>query len=155
MYVNHAATSPLSMPVTEAVEGFMAERQGRAADAAINNFASFQEVWAATRQQVAELLSTEASRIAYTSNTSSGLNVFARGLDWQPGDRVAVPGPGEFPADVYPSNMNLEAQGVTVDLDPARGKHLHAGGHRSDAHAADPRADVLVGAVRLRLPRRS
>lgn len=116
IYVNHAATSPLSTPVTEAVEGFMAERQGTDPDAAINNFASFQEVWAATRQQVAELLSTEASRIAYTSNTSSGLNVLARGLDWQPGDRVAVPG-CEFPANVYPF-MNLEAQGVAVDLIP-------------------------------------
>ena len=116
LYVNHAAVSPLSRPVTDAIQAFMAERQGAHPDAAINNFTSFQEVWAATRQQVADLLATDATRIAFTSNTSAGLDVLARGLDWQPGDRVAVPG-CEFPASVYPF-MNLEHKGVTVDFIP-------------------------------------
>jgi selenocysteine lyase/cysteine desulfurase len=49
-------------------------------------------------------------------NTSAALNVLAEGLDWQPGDRIAVPG-CEFPTNVYPF-LNLQDRGVTVDFIP-------------------------------------
>ena len=46
-------------------------------------------------------------------NTSTGINVLARGLDWEAGDRVAVPA-CEFPANLLPW-LALEHQGVFVD----------------------------------------
>lgn len=112
LYLNHAATSPLSRPVVKAVEGYLDQRHGTQ----IENFEQVQPLLARTRDRAARVLGTGAERVAFVQNTSTALNVLARGLDWQPGDRVAVPG-CEFPANVYPF-MNLERQGVAVDLVP-------------------------------------
>ncbi len=43
-----------------------------------------------------------------------GLNLLCQGLNWQYGDRIAVPD-GTFPANVHPF-MNLASEGVSVDF---------------------------------------
>lgn len=116
IYVNHAATSPLSQPVIEAIEAYLGERHGADPEAPIQNYEAFQEVQGQTRKRLARLVGTTPDRIAFARNTSAGLNVLAKGLDWTPGDRIAVPG-CEFPANVYPF-MNLEREGVVVDFIP-------------------------------------
>lgn len=111
-YLNHAATAPLSRPVREALEARIEARQ----DAAINDYPSFQKLVEQTRDRAARLLGTEAGRIGFVPSTSYGLNLAAAGLDWEPGDRIAVPG-CEFPANVFPFKR-LEDRGVEVDLIP-------------------------------------
>lgn len=115
-YVNHAAAGPLSRPVKEAIESMVAERHGARSDGSVNDFERYLSIWSAARERAADLLHTDSDRVAFAPNTSAALNVLARGLDWQPGDRVAVPS-CEFPANVYPY-MNLEDQGVAVDFIP-------------------------------------
>lgn len=115
-YLNHAAVSPMSRPVREAIDAYVAERHGADPGAPIANFESFQPVIEETKGRVAELLATDAHRIEFVPNTSAGLNVLARGLDWEAGDRIAVPD-GAFPTNVYPF-LNLEEQGVSVDFVP-------------------------------------
>lgn len=115
-YLNHAAVSPMSRPVREAIDAYVGERHGAGPEAPVENFESFLPVIQDTKDRVATVLGTEASRVEFVPNTSAGLNVLARGLDWKAGDRIAVPD-GAFPTNVYPF-LNLEAEGVEVDFVP-------------------------------------
>jgi selenocysteine lyase/cysteine desulfurase len=115
-YLNHAAVSPVSRPVREAIDAHVAERHGAAPDAPIANFESFQSMAGEAKERAATVLGTDPGRVEFVPNTSAGLNVLARGLNWQEGDRVVVPD-GAFPTNVYPF-LNLEDQGVAVDFVP-------------------------------------
>ncbi|PSQ79187.1 MAG: aminotransferase [Bacteroidetes bacterium QS_1_63_11] len=115
-YLNHAAISPMSRPVREAIDAHAAERHGADPEAPIANFEAFQPVMTETKERMAEVLGTESARVEFVPNTSAGLNVLACGLDWEVGDRIAVPD-GAFPTNVYPF-LNLEEQGVAVDFVP-------------------------------------
>ena len=112
IYLNHAATGVLSRRVTRVVQRYLAERHG----GNINNYAELAPVLEATKEQLARLIGAPPTRVEFMSNTSSGLNVLAEGLDWQEGDRIAVPA-CEFPANVYPF-LNQERHGVAVDFIP-------------------------------------
>ena len=116
LYVNHAATAPLSRAVREQIDRYVDERHGASPEAPIENYEQFQSVQGQTKKQIARLLGTVPDRVAFARNTSAALNVLAQGLDWQAGDRIAVPG-CEFPANVYPF-MNLERHGVELDFIP-------------------------------------
>lgn len=115
-YVNHAAVSPVSRPVKAAIDDYVAERHGADPEAPVENFESFMPVMAETKERAADVLGTEAARIEFIPNTSTGLNILTRGLDWEPGDRIAIPD-GAFPTNVYPF-LNLETEGVEVDFVP-------------------------------------
>jgi selenocysteine lyase/cysteine desulfurase len=67
-----------------------------------------------SKRLLGKLLNTTADRIAFTSNTSSGLNILAQGIKWEKGDEVIL-NDVEFPANVYPF-MNLKDIGVEIDF---------------------------------------
>ena len=115
VYLNHAATGVMSRRVMQAVQRYLAERHG----GNINNYAELAPVLEETKEQLAGLIGATPARLEFKPNTSSGLNVLAEGLDWQEGDRIAVPA-CEFPANVYPF-LNQERRGVTVDFIPHEG----------------------------------
>lgn len=115
-YVNHAAVSPMSRPVRNAVDAYVAERHGADPEAPIANFESFMPVMVETKERAASVLGTEKEQVEFIPNTSIGLNVLAQGLDWETGDRIVVPD-GAFPTNVYPF-LNLEREGVAVDFIP-------------------------------------
>lgn len=112
LYVNHAATAPVSRPVRQAMDVFLEDRAGRN----INNYEAFRPVVDRTRERAARLLGCTPARVAFTANTSAALSILAEGLAWQEGDRLAVPA-CEFPANVYPF-LNLKRRGVAVDFIP-------------------------------------
>ena len=116
IYLNHAATSPLSTAVRDAMQAHLAQRHGATPKAQIDDFEGLSEVINATRTQVADLLHADTSRVDFAPNTSAALHLLADGFDWQPGDRIAVPD-CEFPTNVFPFKQ-LEAQGVALDLIP-------------------------------------
>ena len=65
------------------------------------------------KQAAARLINAEGPRdIALIPNTSFGLNLVARGVDWRPGDRV-VTTDQEYPANRYPWR-DLARLGVVV-----------------------------------------
>jgi cysteine desulfurase / selenocysteine lyase len=112
IYLNHAGSSPLSVPVVTAINGYLEQRHRTD----VENWETLEPLIEETRQRTAHLINASSSEIDFVQNTSEGLSILAEGLDWRPGDRVAIPG-CEFPANVYPF-FNLQRHGVHVDLIP-------------------------------------
>ncbi len=115
-YLDHAATGVLSRPVRDAAGAFLDGRAGRRSDCTPNNFPVDLQRIDHARSRAARLIGADVRSVELVPNTSYGLNVLAQGLDWQPGDRVAVPA-CEFPANVMPWR-GLADRGVTLDLVP-------------------------------------
>jgi selenocysteine lyase/cysteine desulfurase len=108
--MNHAAVSPLSCRVRNAMAGLLDD---------VHRFGSehwdrWVDAYAATRRAVSNLLGSDPSEIAFIKNTSEGISIFANGLDWREGDEV-VSVEGEFPANYYPWHA-LDKKGVTLRL---------------------------------------
>lgn len=110
MYFDHAAVSPFSLPVREAIENYLTLKS----ETEPGPFEMALRTMAKTKVRLGELLHSSPERVAIFDNTSNGLNVLATGLDWKSGDRVLVTDM-EFPANVYPF-MNLNRLGVEVDF---------------------------------------
>lgn len=88
----------------------------------------------AVRPRLARLLNCGANDLAFTPNTTYGLNICARGIDWRPGDNVVLPA-NEFPS-VLRTWLQLRDTGVKVRLVPW------------DDHG--PGVETLMGAVDAR-----
>lgn len=109
-YLNHAAISPLSTPVTEHVRNYLKNRSS----GSIDNFKNLEDQYFTTKNKLARLLGTGTERIAFVDNTSNGLNILANGVQWKQGDRILL-NTMEFPSNVYPF-MNLRRHGVVTDF---------------------------------------
>lgn len=107
-YLNHAAAGPVSVPVIEAVHGFLVDRSMRASEAAADSKALAER----TRAKVAAFIGASPDEIAFMKATPDGLNAVANGISWRAGDNVVLPDI-EFPANVYPW-MNLRDFGVEL-----------------------------------------
>jgi selenocysteine lyase/cysteine desulfurase len=95
-YVNHAAVSPWPSRTRHAAERFAAwnHQDGPA------NFREWVANEQALRERAARLLGATADGgdIALVPNTTEGVNLVARGLDWRPGDNL-VTATEEFPSN--------------------------------------------------------
>lgn len=113
-YLNHAAVSPLSVKIEQALVRQISEQvtQGVRAEHLWNRRTE------QARKQAARLLKCKPAEIAFVTNTSHGLNLFARGIRWKKGDNVVLP-KVEFPANVYPW-LALERLGVRIRFVPER-----------------------------------
>jgi hypothetical protein len=96
IYMNHAAVSPISRRVRDAMVGLLDDVHQSGAE----HWDRWVETYDAVRRSLAQLLNAEPGEIAFAKNTSEGISTFANGLDWQPGDEV-VSIEGEFPANYY------------------------------------------------------
>ncbi len=117
IFLNHAGVGPTSTRVVEAVHGFMDSlaRLGRP------SFDDWESLASECRERFARLIGCEADEVAFVRNTSHGLSLFASGLDWRPGDRVAVAATVEYPSNVYPW-IDLDRRGIaSLDVIPADG----------------------------------
>ncbi|MCF7922676.1 MAG: aminotransferase class V-fold PLP-dependent enzyme [Candidatus Marinimicrobia bacterium] len=110
LFFNHAAYSPLSRPVVSAINEYFEHRQ--AGDPLSWSIAEAH--MEGLRSNYAKLLGTTSERIAHMTNTVSGVNVLANGLDWQRGDHILLYR-DEFPSNVMPF-LNLREQGVEVEF---------------------------------------
>lgn len=115
IYLNHAATGPLSTRVVAAAERYLQERS----ETHIDNYELFQPILMETRLYASSLLNTSPSRIAFFDSTTSAINLLAAGLPWEKGDRIIL-NDIEFPANVYPF-LNLKRHGVETDFVKNRG----------------------------------
>ena len=108
-YLNHAAVSPTSTRVRDAAQDWLSDlvHHGMA------NIVDWIRRERETRASAARILGACVDEIAFIRSTSHGLSTFAEGIDWKPGDEVAVCTALEFPANVYPW-MHLESRGVVV-----------------------------------------
>ncbi len=118
LFFNHAAYSPISRPIVQAINEYFKERQ-------LGNPASWDIAeghMEALRTNYGKLIGAPSERIAHMANTVSGVNVLANGLDWHPGDHILLYA-DEFPANVMPF-LNLRDRGVEVEFLKAPGGRL-------------------------------
>ena len=96
-YLNCAAVAPGSTHVRAALNAWLDDHVAR------GNLGS--EHWwtraAEARARAAELIGASPEEIAFVKSTSHGLAMVAEGLDWRPGDEVAVASALEYPSNVY------------------------------------------------------
>ncbi len=110
IYLNHAATAPLSTRVIDAMTAHLQERSSGSIDSYWSDLPKKEEC----RAYVQKLVNAESpDRIAFAANTSDAINVVAAGTPWKPGDRVLL-NDMEFPANVYPY-LHLRRLGVEID----------------------------------------
>jgi cysteine desulfurase / selenocysteine lyase len=120
VYMNHAAVSPLSRRVRDAMVGLLDEVHQRGAE----NWQQWVRTYDTARRSLAQLLNADPGEIALTKNTSEGVSTFANGLEWRPGDEI-VSIEGEFPSNYYAWKA-LEKRGVVLRLvQPQRGFVSH------------------------------
>lgn len=96
-YLNCAAVAPGSTRVRAAINVWLDDHVAQ------GNMASGQ--WwtraAEARARTAALIGASPEEVAFVRSTSHGLAMVAEGLDWRPGDEVAVASAIEYPSNVY------------------------------------------------------
>ena len=111
LYLDSALQTPLSVPVKRALDDFY----GSALSSAGPKAAWLEEV-EQVRARLAAFLGATSREIAFTKNTSEGLNIFAGGLEWSAGDNVVLL------ADEHPNNayawIARQQAGLQVRLIP-------------------------------------
>ncbi len=110
VYFNHAAISPVSFRVREAVAAYLERRSLKGIEPLPWAVKMGHEV----KRVLASLMHTTHDRIAFCLNTSDALSIFADGFQWEEGDRILLY-KYEFPSNVYPF-LNQERKGVVVDF---------------------------------------
>jgi selenocysteine lyase/cysteine desulfurase len=110
IYLNHAATSPLSARVVRAMSQYLHERSVGILETYPNDL----ELVRKLRSSLAILINAEGpERISLQASTSDSINLVAAGMVWKSGDRI-LSNDLEFPANVYPYK-NLKRFGVELD----------------------------------------
>jgi len=117
-YLAHAAVSPPSRLVEEAVARYLARV---AADGSLA-FGAAVEQRRRLREGLARLLGARTDEVAIVPNTSTGVSAVALSFPWQRGDSV-LGFAGEFPANVTPWQRAAKLFGLELsmhDVDPFR-----------------------------------
>ncbi|WP_232666509.1 aminotransferase class V-fold PLP-dependent enzyme [Pseudonocardia sp. TRM90224] len=107
LYLDAAHQTPLAVPVRASLDAFLDEAQFTAGPKA-----GWLDRVEQVRAQLAGLLGVGAGEIAFTKNTSEGLNIAAHGLRWAPGDNVVLLA-SEHPNNAY-AWLSQRAAGLEV-----------------------------------------
>jgi len=108
VFLNHAAVAPVSRSAGEAIRQYARQAESKAyLDSGWYKRAK------SVKQAAATLINADGPHeIAFVPNTSAGLAMVARGLDWREGDNVVITAV-EYPANRYPWE-DLKRFGVHV-----------------------------------------
>jgi cysteine desulfurase/selenocysteine lyase len=109
IYLNHAAVSPLPRRSAAAMQ----ELAQDALDFGSLHYDRWMDTYEGVRVAAAQLIGAQRDEIALMKNTSEGISTVARGLAWQPGDRI-VAFREEFPSNYYPW-LRLESQKCFIE----------------------------------------
>jgi cysteine desulfurase/selenocysteine lyase len=112
VYFNHAGVAPLPKVVADVVRQVTTE-----AEAGAYLDTTWYSELANVRAMSAGLINAESTEIALVKNTSEGISIVARGIDWKPGDRI-VTAAVEYPANIYPWMEAARAHGVELVMVP-------------------------------------
>ena len=108
-YLNCAAVAPGSTRVRAAINAWLDDHVAHGSMASTH----WWERVAEARARTADLVGAAPDEIAFVKSTSHGLALVAEGLDWRPGDEVAVASALEYPSNVY-AWKHLADRGVGV-----------------------------------------
>lgn len=121
VYMNHAAVSPLSVRVRDAMEGLIE-------DVTLNGSVNYDDWCAAydhARIAAAKLTNARVHEIAFMRNTSEAISAIANGISWREGDNVVTCNV-EFPANIYPWMRLREERGIKMKLAAERDGRIDA-----------------------------
>jgi selenocysteine lyase/cysteine desulfurase len=79
IYFNHASASPLSLRVQEEIKKYIYNQSVYRIDDIIVMIRESSKA----KKLFASLINSKSDRVAYTDNTSNGLNILARGIKWK------------------------------------------------------------------------
>lgn len=96
LFLNHAGVCPLPRVAGEALRIYAQQ-----AEAGAYLGATWYHDLEKLRQETASLINAHRDEIAFVKNTSEGISIVARGIEWQWGDRIVTTNV-EYPANVYP-----------------------------------------------------
>ena len=120
LYLDAAHQTPLASSVRAALDRFYDEG---------HEYGGPKPVWLKrveeVRAHIARLIGADASEIAFTKNTSEGLNIAAHAIPFKSGDNVLMV-EGDHPNNAY-AFLNLHRKGVEVRFVPLRGETANAG----------------------------
>lgn len=113
-FFNHAGVAPISKPAADAIRQYALQAESAA---------YFNAGWYAQAKDVKRLATRlinapSPDEIALVANTSTGLSLVAKGLDWRRGDEVII-SDVEYPANRYPW-QDLNRFGVKLVEVPQR-----------------------------------
>lgn len=115
-YLNHAAFSPGSARVIEAVQDFFARAQEDPGEQFLYGLFAME---AEVKALAAHLMgAARPDEIALVAGTAVGINTAANSLPLAPGDNVLVVD-GDYPANIYPW-LNLAPRGVLTKFVPSK-----------------------------------
>jgi selenocysteine lyase/cysteine desulfurase len=138
LYLNFAGVAPCPTRVVHAVTSWLADLT----EYGLLHEPSWEPTATQVRARCAALIGpgVGTDEIAFVRNTSHGLGLVAEGLDWRPGDEVAVCTSIEYPSNVYPW-LHLADRGVVLREIAARN-----GGVEADevARVLGPRTRLLA-----------
>ena len=121
IYMNHAAVSPLSVRVRDAMNALIEDQTQNGSV----NYTDWLDTYERARRSAARLVNSRPHEIAFTQNTSAGLSAIANGIDWREGDNVVLCNV-EFPANVYPWMRLGEERGIRMKLAEERDGRIDA-----------------------------
>ena len=113
VYLNHAGVAPIPKR-TQLVINELASHTARYGASRYNEL---HEQYQRARQNCAQLLDTEESRVAFTPNTSEGLSWVAMGIEWHAGDEIITTAV-EFPSNAIIWLTLAERYGVVIHRVP-------------------------------------
>jgi selenocysteine lyase/cysteine desulfurase len=121
VYFNHAAVSPLSTRVRDAMNWLIEDvtRNGS------YHYFDWCDMYEKVRQSAARLVNAKAHEIAFMRNTSDALSAVANGYNWQRGENVIVSNV-EFPTNIYPWMRLCEERNIEVIIVPERDGRIDA-----------------------------
>lgn len=134
IYLNHAAISPPSLKVREAVVRIVDDFALRGSAA----FLDAVEARSILKCQLADLLgapSADGSDFAWCPNTTSGVQAIAHAFPWQSGDSILL-FRGEFPTNIIPWQQAAQRAHLTIKWASLERLHLSGGVDWSEVETA-------------------
>src|SRR5687768_4692074 len=139
-FFNHAGVAPLPRVAADALKRYADEA---AAGAYLGT------TWYPTVEQfrgvAAKLINADKDEIAFVKNTSEGISIVAKGLEWQWGDRIVTTAV-EYPANIYPWMEVARSHGaklITIPEETGPGGVRHVPVEKILKEAADPRTRIV------------
>src|SRR5688572_308303 len=141
-FFNHAGVTVLPRAAADAIRTYAAQAE-TTAYLGTGWYADIERLRGAT----ATLINATKDEIAFVKNTSEGISIVAKGIDWQWGDRIVTTGV-EYPANIYPWMEVVRSHGcnlvmVAEETDPATGARQVPVEKILEA-AADPKTKLVT-----------
>ncbi len=137
IHLNHAGVSAIARPTAEALHTIT---DALMQSDVLQVYLSHQKRQQDLREALGRMMNVGADTLAFTKNTSHGLNLIAQSIPFEQGDNVVVC-TGEYPSNLYPW-MAQEHRHVSVKLVPPYPDGLVDEQHLMDA--CDERTRVLA-----------